>query len=171
MLALNPVLGIILNIFRKRSLRSLWSTTRPSSTTTLGTLPTLWCASSSTLSCSLHSSRWPTTSSARSSDGGSYCSAFNSQNFGPKEKYCQYLNSKFCSGMVGRHLSITTSTVRRRGGVLSWDWSNHHHFKQSHFQDQDYGIYYEKTKTYMSIGFYGNILKSSETRCAEFFPQ
>ena len=27
----------------------------------------------------------------------------------------------FFSGMVGRRLSITTSTVRRRGGVLNWD--------------------------------------------------
>ena len=27
----------------------------------------------------------------------------------------------FVSGMVGRRLSITTSTVRRRGGVLNWD--------------------------------------------------
>ena len=65
----DPVLGNIFNIFRKQSLRSLWSTTRPSSTTTRGTLPTLWCASFSTLSCFLHNSRWPTTSSATSLDG------------------------------------------------------------------------------------------------------
>ena len=57
------------HIFRKQWLRSLWSTTRRSSTTTRGTLPTLSCASSSTLSFSSPSSRWPTTSSARSSDG------------------------------------------------------------------------------------------------------
>ena len=34
---------------------------------------------------------------------------------------CWVPEFNFFSGMVGRHLSITTSTVRRRGGALNWD--------------------------------------------------